>query len=257
VELWKWIHERWARRVEAHGGRRSSLARGIQLVPCREDNAALAQYLAAVNGGVASEAAREDGKTVRAPGPAPRCRSSPTMQTPVTPVTGRSGWSGSLVRVAGDSSNGAMAFGPACWGMRTARLMTTWWPSTTPHHRRGRHPRRMAGTAPSPSRRPSTGRRRTRRSRDPVHAPAIRTLVMARLPRERRAARAATHEGPIHGQITSGGRLCAAEPTTQLGALSLGCHLCWPGRWIASHPKPTGRIGSGSALPRRRRELLG
>jgi hypothetical protein len=65
VELWRWLHERWAKRVEAHGGRPPSLARGVQVIPAREDNAALAQYLAAVNGGIAAEASREDGKVGR------------------------------------------------------------------------------------------------------------------------------------------------------------------------------------------------
>ena len=68
TDLWRWIHERWARRIEAHGGRPPSLARGVQVIPCRDDNAALAAYLASVNGGIAAEVARDDGKSARAPG---------------------------------------------------------------------------------------------------------------------------------------------------------------------------------------------
>ncbi len=68
TELWRWIHERWARRIVAHGGRPPSLARGVQVIPCREDNTALAAYLASVNGGIAAEVTREDGKSARAPG---------------------------------------------------------------------------------------------------------------------------------------------------------------------------------------------
>ena len=62
TELWRWIWERWAKRVEAHGGRRPSLARGIQVVPAREDNTAMARYIAAVNGGLATETTRGDAK---------------------------------------------------------------------------------------------------------------------------------------------------------------------------------------------------
>lgn len=64
TELWRWLHTRWARRVEAHGGRRPSLARGVQVIPCRDENGALGTYLAKV----AQEVAREDGKSARAPG---------------------------------------------------------------------------------------------------------------------------------------------------------------------------------------------
>ena len=64
AELWRWLHQRWARRVEAHGGRRPSLARGVQVIPCRDDNGALGTYLAKV----ASEVTRQDGKTARASG---------------------------------------------------------------------------------------------------------------------------------------------------------------------------------------------
>lgn len=68
VTFWRWVHERWARRVEALGGRRPSLTRGVQVIPCRTDNDALARYLASVGDGAAMEVAREDGKTARAPG---------------------------------------------------------------------------------------------------------------------------------------------------------------------------------------------
>ncbi|MFN8124720.1 MAG: protein rep [Thermoleophilia bacterium] len=68
TEFWRWVHERWARRVVAHGGRPPSLARGVQVLPCRDDNDALATYLASVNGGVTTELTRADTKGARATG---------------------------------------------------------------------------------------------------------------------------------------------------------------------------------------------
>ncbi|MFN8123536.1 MAG: hypothetical protein U0237_13995 [Thermoleophilia bacterium] len=66
--FWRWIHERWARRIVAMGGRPPSLARGVQVIPCRADNDALAVYLSAVGGDFTAEVAMESGKKARTPG---------------------------------------------------------------------------------------------------------------------------------------------------------------------------------------------
>jgi hypothetical protein len=65
--LWRWIHGRWAKRVEAEGGRRPSLTRGCQVIPCRSENDALAKYLVAV-GGIGPEMAHGQEKGPRAAG---------------------------------------------------------------------------------------------------------------------------------------------------------------------------------------------
>lgn len=62
VDLWRWLHERWARAVVRNGGRPPSLTRGVQVIPCRADNDALGTYLAKI----ATETARADSKVGRA-----------------------------------------------------------------------------------------------------------------------------------------------------------------------------------------------